>query len=71
VLRIATLGSARVMKDDRDYGSIVAGKIADIVIVDGKPAEHVSDLRKIAQVIRAGRVYTPMELRAAAGLVAR
>ena len=65
VLQIATLNSARVMKDDRDYGSIAVGKVADIIVVNGRPAEKVSDLRNIEQVIRAGRVYDPRSLRAA------
>jgi len=68
VLQMATIVSARVMKDDKDYGSIATGKIADIVIVDGKPTEHVSDLRKIERVVRAGRLYEVQDLRAATGL---
>ena len=65
VLQIATLQAARVMKDDRDYGSIAPGKMADIIIVNGQPAERVSDLRKLERVIRAGRVYDPAALRQA------
>jgi imidazolonepropionase-like amidohydrolase len=64
VLRIATIVPARVMKDDGEYGSIAAGKVADIIIVDGKPAERVADLRKVERVIRAGRVYESRVLRA-------
>jgi len=62
VLQIATIGSARVMKDDKDYGSIVNGKVADIIIVNGKPAEHVKDIEKVETVIRAGRIYTVKQL---------
>ncbi|HEX6314520.1 MAG TPA: amidohydrolase family protein [Gemmatimonadaceae bacterium] len=65
VLQIATINAARVMKDDRDYGSIAAGKVADIIVVNGRPAERVSDLRNIEQVIRAGRVYESRALRQA------
>jgi imidazolonepropionase-like amidohydrolase len=62
VLRIATIVSARVMKDDRDYGSIAAGKVADLAIVDGRPHERVADLRKVRQVMRAGRLYDRQRL---------
>jgi hypothetical protein len=65
VLQIATIGAARVMKDDREYGSIAVGKVADVIVVAGRPAERVSDLRNVEQVIRAGRLYDPRELRAA------
>ncbi len=65
VLQIATINAARVMKDDREYGSIAVGKVADIIVVDGQPFERVSDLRKVQQVMRAGRLYEPQALRAA------
>jgi imidazolonepropionase-like amidohydrolase len=71
VLQMATIVSARVMKDDKDYGSVAPGKVADVVIVNGKPAERVSELRKVEQVIRAGRLYDVQELRTATGLTRR
>ena len=68
VLQIATIVPARVMKDDKDYGSIRAGKIADLAIVNGRPAERITDLRRTERVIRAGRVYDTKSLYEAAGL---
>jgi imidazolonepropionase-like amidohydrolase len=65
VLQMATIVSARVMKDDRDYGSIEPGKVADLVIIDGRPAERIADLRKVDRVVRAGRAYVPQEIVAA------
>ncbi|MEP6732325.1 MAG: amidohydrolase family protein [bacterium] len=65
VLQMATIVPARVMKQDKDYGSITVGKVADIVIVDGKPAEHIRDVRHAVQVVRAGRVYRTKDLFAA------
>jgi imidazolonepropionase-like amidohydrolase len=70
VLQIATIGSARVMKQDRDYGSLSVGKVADVIVVGGKPPEHVADLRKVEQVLRAGRLYDVHDLKVATGLVA-
>ena len=67
VLRIATIIPARVMHDDKDYGSIAIGKVADIAIVNGRPADRVSDLRKVDRVLRAGRVYEAQALRRAIG----
>ena len=57
VLQIATIASARVMKQEKDYGSVAVGKVADLAIVAGRPAERITDLRKTETVIRAGRVY--------------
>jgi hypothetical protein len=68
VLQIATIGAARFMKDDRDYGSIAVGKVADIIIVGGRPAERISDLANIETVIRGGRLYKVSDLQAALGM---
>ena len=50
------------MKDDRDYGSIAVGRVADLFIVNGKPTERVSDVRKVERVIRGGRRPTRLLL---------
>jgi len=68
VLQMATIVPARVMRDDRDYGSVAVGKVADLIIVNGKPTEKISELRKVERVIRAGRVYETRALRGALGL---
>lgn len=68
VLRIATLVPAQVMNEERDYGSIAPGKVADIIIVDGKPAERIRDLRRVETVVRAGRVYSVRDLYAEVGV---
>ena len=62
VLQIATIGCARVMHDDKDYGSVATGKVGDVIIVNGNPAEHVKDIEKVETVIRAGRVYKVHDL---------
>ena len=68
VLQIATIVPARVMKDDKEYGSIAVGKVADLVIVNGKPAERITDLRKGEIVIRGGKVFRTADLWHEAGL---
>jgi imidazolonepropionase-like amidohydrolase len=68
VLQLATLVPARVMKEDADYGSIAVGKVADLVIVDGKPTERISDLRHVERVMRAGRLYKSSDLYSAIGV---
>ena len=65
VLQIATIGCAQVMHDDKDYGSIATGKVGDVIIVNGNPAEHVKEIEKVETVIRAGRVYKVHDLMSA------
>ena len=62
VLRIATIGAARVAGRDKDLGSLERGKLADLVLVDGDPAQRVSDIRKTALVIKGGRIAEPAAL---------
>jgi imidazolonepropionase-like amidohydrolase len=59
VLRIATLGGARVMKMDGDYGSIESGKAADLVLIDGDPTARIGDVRRADVVVKGGVVYRP------------
>jgi imidazolonepropionase-like amidohydrolase len=68
VLRIATLGSARVAKRDRELGSVAVGKLADLVLVDGDPAARISDIRKTALVVKDGVVYEPAKMYGAVGV---
>ncbi len=49
----ATGLAAAVMRRD-DIGVIEAGRLADLVVVDGDPVEDLSDLRRIAMVLRGG-----------------
>jgi imidazolonepropionase-like amidohydrolase len=62
VLRMATIGAARVMKRDQELGSIASGKLADLVLVDGDPAQRVADIRHTSLVIKDGNIYEPAQL---------
>ena len=62
VLRIATIGGARVMKHDSSSGSIVPGKVADVILVNGDPSTNISDIRKVETVVRNGVVYRSADL---------
>jgi imidazolonepropionase-like amidohydrolase len=68
VLRIATLGAARVMKHDNERGSIAPGKLADVILVDGDPSTNISDIRKVTTVVRNGVVYRSADLYRALGI---
>ncbi|HVE81710.1 MAG TPA: amidohydrolase family protein [Myxococcales bacterium] len=68
VLQIATLGAARVMKKDKELGSIAPGKLADLILVDGDPSKNVSDIRKVRTVIKDGTRFVVSELDQALGV---
>jgi imidazolonepropionase-like amidohydrolase len=56
-LQIATLNAARLLKQEKDLGSIAPGKLADFVLVEGNPAEHISDIRRCRLVAKNGVLY--------------
>ncbi|HEY0555342.1 MAG TPA: amidohydrolase family protein [Thermoanaerobaculia bacterium] len=62
VLRIATLGAARVMKLDHDLGTIAPGKLADMILVDGDPTKNISDIRRVVLTVKDGMMYDPAKL---------
>lgn len=45
-LQNATLNAARIMKLDGDLGSIAAGELANVTLVNGDPVANISDIRK-------------------------
>jgi imidazolonepropionase-like amidohydrolase len=68
VLKLATLGAARIMKHDTELGSLAPGKLADMVLIDGNPAATISDIRKPVVVVKDGVLYRPSELNTALGI---
>jgi len=61
-IQAATIVPARVMKMDKELGTVEAGKAADLIIVDGNPLEDISNIRRITTVITGGRVFSTAEL---------
>jgi len=62
-LRTATFNAARIMHAEQEWGSLRAGRQANVVIVAGNPAERISDTRKIETVILNGRILDRNSLR--------
>jgi imidazolonepropionase-like amidohydrolase len=62
VLQLATLGAAKIMSRDLELGSVTAGKLADLVLVDGNPTLNISHVRKTALTLKDGVIYMPAEL---------
>lgn len=71
VLRMATLTPALVMGVNKEVGVIAAGKMADVILIEGDPTKQMSDIDNIAVVIKGGTVYHPEEIEKALGIMPR
>lgn len=57
IIKQATINSAIIIGREKEYGTIKAGKYADLVVVDGNPLEDISVLKNnIIHVIKSGRL---------------
>ncbi len=67
-LQVATWNGAKFSRTLEDRGSISVGKRADLILVDGDPTKNISDVRKVALVIKNGTAYAPSEVYEALGI---
>jgi Tol biopolymer transport system component len=57
VLRVATILGATGLGLDRDLGSLRAGKLADLVIMDKNPLDNIRNTNTVMYVMKNGRLY--------------
>ena len=62
-ITIATKNAARIVNADAEWGTLEPGKLANIVLVDGKPDQNIRDTRNIARVVREGTVLDRNKLK--------
>jgi imidazolonepropionase-like amidohydrolase len=56
-LRAGTLGCAEAIGRAAEFGSLEAGKFADLIILNTDPRTDIRNSRAIAQVMKNGRLY--------------
>jgi len=61
-LRTATAAAAGALGAEADLGTVEAGKLADLVVLEDNPLESIDHTRAVDRVIQNGRVYTAEEL---------
>jgi imidazolonepropionase-like amidohydrolase len=62
VLKAATLGGAALLDQSADFGTISAGKVADLVLLGSNPLVDVRHLRDVRFVMKGGHLWSPSDL---------
>ena len=67
-LQNATRSAAKLLKQEKELGSIAPGKLADLALVEGNPVEQISDVRRCRLVMKSGTVFKSDAVYAAVGI---
>jgi hypothetical protein len=61
-LRASTVGPAEYFGLTEDYGTVAAGRVADLVLLDANPLDEIANTRAIYAVVFNGNLYTRADL---------
>lgn len=70
-LQAATINGARFLGHEDEYGTLAAGKVADVVLLDADPLRDIAATRRIHAVVQRGQVHDRADLDAMLAEVAR
>jgi len=62
ILVASTLNGAKILDKENEFGSIAAGKKANLILLDASPIDDLENLTKIDKVINNGTVFNPEDL---------
>jgi hypothetical protein len=62
VLRAATLNGAKSLGFDKQLGSIVPGKLADLIVLDANPLEDIRNSNTVRYTMVNGRLYDSLSM---------
>ena len=63
VIRAATVIGAKAMGAEADMGSIVPGKLANMIVLSANPLDDVRNMRSVTMTVKRGRVYPRADYR--------
>jgi imidazolonepropionase-like amidohydrolase len=57
VLKAATIDGATIIGFDRDLGTVEAGKLADLVVLDRNPLDDIRNTNSVRYVMKNGELF--------------
>ncbi len=60
-VRSATTTAAELLRMEKQIGTIEPGKYADIIAVEGNPAEDIGSLARVVFVMKEGKIYKGLD----------
>ena len=60
-LRAATVNAAKMIGREKDFGTLEAGKAADLVILDADPRVDIKNVTRINRTYKGGVAYDPVD----------
>ena len=54
-IKCCTYNGARILRRDKEFGSLQKGMSADVLLVGGNPAKNISDTRNVRHVFLQGK----------------
>jgi imidazolonepropionase-like amidohydrolase len=62
-ISIATRNAARLVNAEEEWGTVAPGRIASLLVVEGRPDRNVSDTKRVAMVVLRGALLDRKALR--------
>lgn len=59
----ATKNAATIVNADKEWGTLEAGKLANILLIDGKPDQNIHETRRIAMLMKQGEIVDREKLK--------
>jgi imidazolonepropionase-like amidohydrolase len=59
ILQASTINGAKAMSKEKEFGSIIVGKKANMILLDASPVDDLENLKKLSYVINKGTIIMP------------
>ena len=66
-LSAATKNAATIVGADKEWGTLEAGKLANVLLIDGKPDQNIHDTHHISLLIKQGEIVDREKLKFSVG----